>query len=439
VLDAIRRYYGLGTMLRCAAADAAASPGAGTSPGAPRMNTSDVDITPGIGQLTCVKGPAKSEKDHFRVSHERLPLFPQRPAEQGSERVARSKRAMPPQNPVLASPISREFAELAQQVRGHDLLARRRGYYAIKIAATAGALVALAAAAVIIGNSWWNIAVAGGISLVLTQLGFIAHDAGHRQICTRRGNNDAIGLVHANLFTGFSYGWWISKHNRHHAYTNRPEKDPDMSPGALVYTPEQAAALGRFGRSFARVQAFMLVPLLFFEAFNLHVASIVSLARRHNRRALLEAGLLAVHAGVFFVAPFFILSPLRAVTFIAVMQLLFGFHLGATFVTNHVGMPALTGDDELGFLRRQVVTSRNLSCSPLMGFFFGGLDTQIEHHLFPTMPRANLRRARMIVRPFCDQLGIAYVEQRPHSAFHDVFRGLGAVGSRRALSASGAE
>lgn len=347
----------------------------------------------------------------------------------------RSKRAMPRQNPALASRNSREFAELSRQVREGDLLERRRGYYAIKIGATASALAALAVAAVIVGNSWWNLAVAGGLALVLTQLGFIAHDAGHRQICTRRSNNDVIGLVHANLFSGFSYGWWMSKHNRHHAYTNRPDKDPDMSPGALVYTPEQAAALGWFARLFARVQAFTLVPLLFFEAFNLHVASIVSLVRRHDRKALLEAGLLAVHAGIFFVAPFFILSPLRAVVFIAGMQLLFGFHLGATFVTNHVGMPALTSHDELGFLRRQVVTSRNLSCSPLMGFFFGGLDSQIEHHLFPTMPRANLRRARKIVRPYCDELDITYVEQRLHSAFHDVFRGLGAAGARRAAPA----
>lgn len=342
---------------------------------------------------------------------------------------------MPLQNRSLAPPQSREFAELARQVRDQDLLRRRRGYYAVKIGATSGALVVLAVTAVVVGNSWWNLVVAGGLALVLTQLGFVAHDAGHRQICTRRRNNDAIGLVHANLLTGFSYSWWISKHNRHHAYTNLPEKDPDMSPGALVYTPEQAAALGWLGAQLARIQAFTLVPLLFFEAFNLHVASIVSLARRHDRRALLEAGLLAAHAGLFFVAPFFILSPLRAVVFIGVLQLLFGFHLGATFVTNHVGMPTVSGDEDLGFLRRQVLTSRNLSGPPLLGFFFGGLDAQIEHHLFPTMPRANLRQARKIVRPFCDELGISYAEQGLHRAFHDVFRGLGAAGARKAVPA----
>src|ERR1019366_450017 len=207
-----------------------------------------------------------------------------------------------------------------------------------------------------------------GLAFVLAQLGFIGHDAGHRQICTRRRDNDVVGLVVANLLTGFSFGWWLAKHNRHHAHTNRPDKDPDMAPGALVYTPEQVEALGSFGRLFASAQAILLVPLLFLEALNLHVASVMSLARRRDRAALIEAGLLVVHVGVFFVAPFMLLSPLRAVAFVAVSQSLFGFYLGVSFLTNHVGMPTLALSDDLGFLRRQVLTSRNLSGPSFTGF-----------------------------------------------------------------------
>jgi fatty acid desaturase len=179
------------------------------------------------------------------------------------------------------------------------------------------------------------------------------------------------------------------------------------------------------------VQALTLVPLLLLEGLNLHIASVVAVAHRRVRSAMVEVALLTVHAAVFFVAPFFILSPLRAALFIAVTQLLLGLYLGATFVINHVGMPVLD-DDELGFLRRQVLTSRNLSSPPLVGFFFGGLDSQIEHHLFPAMPRANLRRARELVRPFCAEHRIDYVEQQPHRAYGDVFRHLRLVGVRRA-------
>lgn len=322
-----------------------------------------------------------------------------------------------------------DFAELSRQVRASGLLARRRGYYAIKISATTAALVVLAGTVVVVGDSWWNLLVGVGIAFVMAQLGFIGHDAGHRQIGTRRRTNDLIGLVHANLLTGFSFGWWLNKHNRHHAFTNRPEKDPDIAPGALVYTTDQVEVLGPLGRLAARIQAVLVLPLLFLEALNLHVASVVHIVRRRDRSALLEGALLVVHGAVYFVAPFFILSPLRAICLIAVVQSLFGFYLGASFVTNHVGMPTLAGTDDLGFLRRQVLTSRNLTGRSLTSFFYGGLDTQIEHHLFPSMPRANLRRAAKLVRPFCDERRITYAERTPWGAYRDVLRHLHRTGS----------
>lgn len=192
---------------------------------------------------------------------------------------------------------------------------------------------------------------------------------------------------------------------------------------------------GRLGRWFARTQTLSLVPLLFLEALNLHLASVLSLARRRERAALVEAALLAVHGAVFFVGPFLVLSPLRAATFVAVTQSLLGFYLGASFITNHVGMPTLAGGDDLGFLRRQVLTSRNLSGRRLTTFVFGGLNAQIEHHLFPTMPRANLRRARELVRPFCSERRIAYTEHSPWRAYRDVVRHLHTVGTRSAQPA----
>lgn len=335
--------------------------------------------------------------------------------------------------PDSAASNREDFAELSRTVRAQGLLTRRRGYYGAKIGLTIGALGVLAIAAALIGNSWWNVAVAVGLAFVMTQLGFIGHDAGHRQICTRRRHNDVIGLAVANLLTGFSFGWWLTKHNRHHAHTNRPDKDPDMAPGVLVYAADQLEGRGRLGRLWASAQAILLVPLLFLEALNLHVASVVALAHRRDRGALVEAGLLVAHGGRFFVAPFLLLSPLRALVFIAVTQSLFGFYLGVSFLTNHVGMPMLTGTDELGFLRRQVVTSRNLSGTALTGFIFGGLDTQIEHHLFPAMPRANLRRARKLVRPFCHAHRINYAQQSPWRAYTEVLRHLHAAGLGRVL------
>jgi fatty acid desaturase len=331
--------------------------------------------------------------------------------------------------PELGTPRRADFAELSRQVRDGGLLRRRGGYYAIKIPIVMAALVGLVVTVIAVGNSWWTLLAAVGLAFVLAQIGFLGHDAGHRQVLARRWANDTIGLMLTNLLSGFSFGWWQAKHSRHHAHTNAEGRDPDIAPGALVFTAEQADDCGRFGRWFAGVQQFMLVPLLFLEALNLHIASIRALALRRDRAALVESGLLALHAGIFFVAPFLVLSPVRAVAFIVISRALFGFYLGASFLPNHVGMPTLAGDTDLGFLRRQVQSSRNLSGPAVVGFLFGGLDSQIEHHLFPTMPRANLRRARVVVRAFCAEQGIPYAEQSLLHAYRDVVLHLRTAGA----------
>ena len=321
-----------------------------------------------------------------------------------------------------------DFAELSRRVRAGGLLGRRTGYYAWKIPTTLGALLVLAVAVVLIGDRWWNLLVAVALAFVFAQVSFLGHDAGHRQVSASRRRNDLMGLLLANLLSGVSFGWWLSKHSRHHGHTNQDGKDPDMAVGALVYTPEQTRRRGLLGRHYARTQPYNLVPLLFLESMTLHLASVVDLAKRRDRAAAGEAGLLVAHVAVFVVAPFLFLSPLLALAFVIVSQGLFGFYLGVSFLTNHVGMPTVSGTDELGFLRRQVLSSRNLSGPSFTGFLFGGLDSQIEHHLFPTMPRANLRRARAVVRPYCAELRIPYEEQSPWRAYRDVARHLHAVG-----------
>ena len=285
----------------------------------------------------------------------------------------------------------------------------------------------------LLGNSWWNLCVAVGLAFVLAQLGFIGHDAGHRQICARRRDNDLIGLVVANLLTGFSFGWWLSKHNRHHAHTNRPERTRTW-PRAPSCTPRSAPA-GRFGRLYASAQAVLLVPLLFLEALNLHVASAVALVRRRDLPALVEAGLLAVHAGLFFVAPFLVLSPVRAVAFIAVTQSLFGFYLGASFLTNHVGMPVWPAR-RLGFLRRQVVT-RGTSPARVHRLPVRWAGHPDRAPPLPDHAASQSASGPELVRPFCAEHRISYTEQSPWRAYREVVRHLRVTGAGRAVPAVG--
>ena len=118
----------------------------------------------------------------------------------------------------------------------------------------------------------------------------------------------------------------------------------------------------------------------------------------------------------------------RALAFIAVQQGLFGLYLGCAFAPNHKGMPVVTGQDELDFLRRQVLTSRNVSGGRLTETMLGGLNYQIEHHLFPAMPRPALRRCRPLVRAFCAQAGLLYCEKGLVSSYSEVLRHLHAAG-----------
>jgi len=168
--------------------------------------------------------------------------------------------------------------------------------------------------------------------------------------------------------------------------------------------------------------------MLSLEAFSLHVSSIRSVTRPGGRHRVLEATLLAAHFAAYLGAVFFVLSPVKAVVFILVNQGLLGFYLGCSFAPNHKGMPILAASDDTDFLRRQVLTSRNVRGGWLTDFALGGLNYQIEHHLFPSMPRPNLRRAQGLVAAFCADRGVPYAQTSLLGSYAQVLRHLHDVG-----------
>src|SRR5207237_7546344 len=103
-----------------------------------------------------------------------------------------------------------------------------------------------------------------------------------------------------------------------------------------------------------------------------------------------------------------VVGPWRALLVIVIQKCVGGFYLASVFAPNHKGMPQVEKGGELDFLRSQVLTSRNVRSSPLTDLLYGSLNYQIEHHLFPTMPRCNIRRAHKIVRDYCAELAIPY-------------------------------
>ncbi len=334
-----------------------------------------------------------------------------------------------------AAPPARgsDYAVLCRQIRQAGMLRRRRGYYTVKIAANLGLLALGGTAFALLGHSWWQLFVAAFLGLVFTQLAFIGHDAGHHQIAGSRRVNDLLGLFHGNLLTGLSYGWWVTKHNRHHANPNHEGRDPDIASGVIAFTDAHARSRRAWpARALARRQAYLFFPLLLLEGLNLHVASVQALISSRTRRSKsrpVEALLLGLHLVGYVAVLLFALSPLQAVVFLAVHQAVFGLYMGCTFAPNHKGMPILSDADNLDYLRRQVLTSRNIRGGRLTDFVLGGLNYQIEHHLFPSMPRPSLRRAQAIVRAHCGRHGLTYHESSMLGSYGQVLRHLHAVGA----------
>jgi fatty acid desaturase len=233
-----------------------------------------------------------------------------------------------------------------------------------------------------------------------------------------------------NLLVGISFDWWVGKHNRHHTNPNHEDLDPDISITALAFTADQASSKHGLVRLIARHQGWLFFPLLLLEAAHLHLASAKATIRGgHSRANLVEGLLLLIHVAAYVVVLLVVLSPPQAVAFVIVHQGLFGLYLGCAFAPNHKGMPTLTRDDQLDFLRRQVLTSRNVAGSRLVDWLLGGLNYQIEHHLFPSLPRPNLRRAQPLVRAFCELHGLAYVEASLFGSYAQAVRHLHTVGA----------
>lgn len=314
---------------------------------------------------------------------------------------------------IPASTLSKrppsDYAALLTEVRRAGLL-KRSGIASVPRMFGLGVLVAVGIAGFLwLGQSWWQLAVAAYFAVVFAQLGFLGHDAGHQQLFASRGWNDAVGVVVSNLGVGLSFGWWVDKHNRHHRHPNDLDRDPDVQRNVLAWSDAQADSQRGLLRFIAAHQATFFFPLLLFEAWNLHFGSVRTLLVR-TRGWLLEVSLLLAHTVGCLTLLLLVLSPLRALAFVAIQQSLLGIYLGCSFAPNHKGMPNLDDASAPDFLRRQVLTSRDVSGGRLVATVFGGLNYQIEHHLFPSMPSRNLRRCQPLVKRFCAARGIPYCE-----------------------------
>lgn len=308
-------------------------------------------------------------------------------------------------------PVIKTFAELSQKARGQGLLSRTPWFYLVCGFALAVAMGGCITGFILLGNSWLQLLVAAALGIVFTQVAFLSHEAAHRQILAGGRANDNLARILGAGIVGMSYSWWDSKHSRHHANPNKVAKDPDIAVDTISFLAEDAAQARGIRRLITRHQGWAFFPLLTMEGINLHVQSVKHLLSRGKVKGRwLELALLAIRFAAVLV-PVFTLLPLgMAAAFMGVQLAVFGVYMGASFAPNHKGMPVIAPTAKLDFFTKQVRTSRNIRGGWWATWLMGGLNYQVEHHLFPSMPRPHLSRVRRLVLDACTQHDVPYTE-----------------------------
>ena len=320
-------------------------------------------------------------------------------------------------------PRNQDYAELKRLIMEKGLLNKQPRYYVTQILLILALLALSITVLVLIDSLWIQLANAVFLAFVFTQISFLGHDAAHRQIFRRARYNNIAGTIFWNVILGMSNGWFIYRHNRHHVSPNEFGDDPDTDLIILSLSEEQTRRRSGLLRSLVKYQVFLL-PLLSLEMIALRYASFRYLRWKHTPYPLIELPLTAVSVLVYLALPYYFLGLGQALLFIALHQLAFGLYFSSVIAANHKGMPLVEESRDTDLLRQQVLTARNVRSHPLTDFWYGGLNFQIEHHLFPSMPRNQLREAQPIVKRFCQERGIAYRETGLIESYRDIIDAL---------------
>jgi fatty acid desaturase len=315
------------------------------------------------------------------------------------------------------------YAELKGLLARQGLFDRQPCYYTWKTLQTLSGLGLAVGLLLTTPLFWLQMLNAAFLACVFTQVAFLGHDAAHRQMFQSSWKTEAFGLL-GTLLTAISYSWWTEKHSRHHRHPNHLEQDPDVQLRFLAFAGAQCQTARSVRRVIVKHQAWWFVPMWLLQGFAMRIHSIAFLLDKRARFPVVEPLCMALHVGLYLGCVFVCLGWWAGMAFVLVHQLLFGLYMGSVFAPNHTGMLVRQGNDRLDRLRQQVLTARNVRSHPVTDFWFGGLNYQIEHHLFPSLARNRLKAAQATVRAFCEARAIPYHETSIVQAYRETFRHL---------------
>nr|AAU11444.1 fatty acid desaturase [Glossomastix chrysoplasta]AAU11445.1 fatty acid desaturase [Glossomastix chrysoplasta] len=348
--------------------------------------------------------------------------------------VVDSKGSSPQlQKDASQASFEKAYRNLRVQLKKAGMFKASSLFYTYKVLSTLA--LCLVSWGLVLGSDHFGVHLVGALFLALfwQQCGWLAHDFLHHQVFQNRAHGDLAGIMIGNVWQGFSVAWWKNKHNTHHSVPNLYESQPDAADGdpdidtmpLLAWSLRMAKnADNALSRWFVSHQAFCYFPILglarlswlegsFSFVFSNPLAwktKNLDVAKQLVTNPLLEqAGLLVHYAWVFALCAC-TGSLVRALAFFFVATCTSGLLLAIVFGLGHNGMALYEANARPDFWKLQVTTTRNITGSPFVHWFCGGLQFQVEHHLFPSLPRHNLPRAHEIVTAFCKEQGVKYHE-----------------------------
>ena len=328
------------------------------------------------------------------------------------------------------------YQDLRREVQAAGLL-DRSGWYSLPLALVTVVFGLASFAVLVTAPGAWRFAAVPLLSLFWIQIGFFGHDLGHKQVFPSSERNRIVGIFCYPLLLGMTYRPWVIKHNLHHADTNVEESDPDLQNPLLAFTEQAARERRGMLRWLVRYQAYAYPFLALFATagfridawrYTLTGTTIYEQNEKYDRERRTELVFLFGNLLLWLVIPTIALGPVTWLPVFVLGQMLLGLHMAFVFAPNHKGMPTFTEETRLTFLDQQVLTSRNVTGGPLVDFMYGGLNYQIEHHLFPTMPRQNFPACRTIVQRFCAEIALTYTEESVIQSFKSLFSSMDEIG-----------
>ena len=248
-------------------------------------------------------------------------------------------------------------------------------------------------------------------AVLATSIAMFGHEGSHRSFSPSPARNAILTYLTFPLFGGLGALYWRNKHDRlHHGHPNVEGVDPDIRPFPFVSSRGDHERSGPGLRWFQRhFQRYLFWPMSTLMAVGMRRSSILYLLRYPKKRDgawWAEAICITVHYTAWLVIPSIVWGPLVGFGLYAALWGLVGVFLALVFAPAHMGLPIVT--EQAHDWVHQLETTRNLQLPRPISFFFIGLDYQVEHHLFPKIPHANLPRAAEITAAWCARHGVVY-------------------------------